>query len=159
MYNYLWFCSLLRPHHSMSELRDGKQWSTLAENWSNGSLSIDDRPNATYFVFNNTVVSNDEASMNITRNSSTILGHGAWTDVSHVPLTSGNFIYMNVSLTLCYPATWSAGLDVGLDSPFNRTQPSASSFDPMFHTTPDLHVQIGELKHEHGKSYAVRHQS
>jgi hypothetical protein len=143
----------------MSELRDGKKWSTLAENWSNGSLSIDDRPNAAYLVFNNTIGSNDKASINSTRDLSTTSGHGAWTDVSHLPLTSGNFIYVNVSLTLCYPATWSARLDVALHSPVNRTEPSASPFDPMFHTTRDLHVQMGELKHEHEKSYAVRHQS
>ena len=143
----------------MSELRDAKQWSTLAESWSNGSLSMDDRPNAAYLVFNNTIGSNDKASMNSTGDSSTTSGHGAWTDVSHLSLTSGNFIYMNVSLTLCYPATWRARLDVALRSPYNRTEPSASSFDPMFHTTPDLHVQMGELKHEHEKSYAIRPQS
>lgn len=143
----------------LSELRDGKQWSTIAENWSNGSLSIDDRPNAAYLVFNNTVGSNDEGSMDSTRNSSTTSGHGAWTDVSHLPLTSGNFVYLNVSLTLCYPATWTARLDVALRSPYNRTEPSASSFDPTFRTTPDLHVQMGELKHEHGKPYAIRPQS
>ena len=61
----------------MSESRDGEQWSTFAENQSNGSLSIDDRPNAAYLFFNNTVGSDDEASMNSTRDLSTTSGHGA----------------------------------------------------------------------------------
>jgi hypothetical protein len=131
----------------------------LAESWSNGSIRIDDRANAAYLIFNNTIGSHYGASTNGARDTSTTSGHGSWTDVSHLPLTRGNSVYMNASVTLCYPATWTARLNVSIHSPHNRTEPSASSFDPLFRTAPDIHVQMGEFNHEHEKAYDNKAQS
>jgi hypothetical protein len=145
----------------MSELRNGEQWSRIAESWSHGSLSIDDRPNAAYLIFNSTSL-NFASGRNITvGNPSATSGHGAWSDVSYLPAppSSENFPwYMDVSVTLCYPAIWTARLNVTLHSPHNRTEPSASSFNTSFRTVPDIHAQMGEFRYDYGKAYAIRPQ-
>jgi hypothetical protein len=140
----------------LSKLRDDKQWSHIAEGWRNGSLTIDDRPNAAYLIFDSTWASWRDKSKDVTRNISSISGHGAWTDVSYLTPSSFNpGDYLNVSVTLCYPAIWSARLSVNAQSQHNRTEPRASSLNGSFRTIPDIHVQMGEVRHDHGKAYAV----
>lgn len=142
----------------LSELRGSDQWSPIAERWKNKSLLIDERPNAAYLIFNNTASDPSENVGNSTRNIPAVSGHGSWTDVSYLPLADGTSLspryWQNISVTLCYPANWAARLSVTIHSPHNRTEPSASSFEGSFRTTPDIHAQMGEFKHDHKKAYA-----
>lgn len=54
------------------------------------------------------------------------------------------------------PWIWTARLNVTLHSPHNRIELAASSFDELFHTIPDIHAQMGELKGGYDKAYAIR---
>lgn len=147
----------------ISELRDGRKLSYIAGSRSNGSLTIDDRQNAAHLIFNSTSDLFDfDASGISARNVSAASGHGVWTHVSNLSTWSHTGTprpqskYMNLSVTLCYPAIWTARLNVTLHPPHNRTEPTASSFDELLHTVPDIHAQMGELKGDYDKVYAIR---
>lgn len=141
----------------LSKLRDGNQWALVAERWSNESVHYSDRANSAHLIFSATRGTISDESENVARNISATSGHGAWTDVSYLSLDTTPPSYVNLSVTLCYPAIWTARLNVTLQSSRNRTEPVvSSSFDTSFRTTPDIHAQMGEFKHKHEKAYAIR---
>jgi hypothetical protein len=131
----------------LSVLRDTKQWSTIAEHWSKHSDDIDlgYLANSAYLVFNTTWRYTSKESNKT--GASVTLGHGAWTGVTYD--YGDEPVNIDVSVSLCFPAAWTARLNVALHSSQSRTEPVALSSDKWFRTDPDVHVQMGEFKHDH----------
>jgi hypothetical protein len=131
----------------VSILRDTEQWSTVADHWSKNfdRPDLDYLANSAYLILNTTSRLTSEASNK--ESLSIKLGHGAWTDVTYddgdTPLN------IDVSLSLCFPAAWSARLNVTINSSQTRIEPAALSFNRRFRTDPDVHVQMGEFEHNH----------
>jgi hypothetical protein len=131
----------------LSVLRDTKQWTTVADHWStnNDSTNIDYLANLAYLVFNTTWRYTPEVSNKT--GASIMLGHGAWTDVTY---DYGDApVNVDVSVSLCFPAAWTARLNVALNSSQPRSEPFSLSSDKWFRTDPDLHIQMGEFEHNH----------
>jgi hypothetical protein len=131
----------------LSILRDTKQWSTVTDHWSKNfdDADLDYLANSAYLIFNTTWRYTTEISNKT--GASIMLGHGAWTDVTY---DYGNaLVNMDVSVSLCFPAAWTARLKVTFYSSQNRTEPIELSSDKLFRTNPDVHVQMGEFEHGH----------
>jgi hypothetical protein len=130
----------------LSVSRDTNQWSAVADYWRNNSFfdaDLDYLANSAYLIFNTTWRSTSAASNKT--GASVTLGHGAWTEVTYDHGDPPLHIDMRVSL--CFPAAWTARLNVTLHSTQNRTEPVALSSDKLFRTDPDIHVQMGESEH------------
>jgi fluoride ion exporter CrcB/FEX len=131
----------------LSVLRDTKQWSDVNENWNkhHDFSDLDYLANSAYLIFNTTWRDTTEVSSRT--GTSTTLGNGAWTVVTYD--YGDTFTHIDVSVSLCFPAAWTARLNVTLHSFQNRTEPVALSSDERFRTDPDVHVQMGEFEHYH----------
>jgi hypothetical protein len=125
----------------LSVLRDTQQWSTVADRWSKTlyEADFDYLTNSAYLILNTTWRHTSKVSSKT--GTSIKLGHGAWTDVTY---DYGDEPWsIDVSVSLCFPAAWTARLDVTLHSSRNRTEPVALSSDKRFRRDPDVHVQMG----------------
>jgi hypothetical protein len=125
----------------LSDLRDVDEWAA-----ANASLR-DSNADSPYLIFNTTFGATSHQSH--PHGSQT--EHGAWTDLTYIPLDLGETtfqerpnVYANVSVSLCFPAFWTARLHVDLHALENRTEPTALISDGWYRTDPDVHVQMGE---------------
>jgi hypothetical protein len=133
----------------LSVLRDTQQWSTVADHWSKLMIStdFDYLSNSAYLILNTTWRRTSKASNNT--GASIKLGHGAWTDITYDYMYGDTPRSIDVSVSLCFPAAWTARLNVTLHSSQNRTEPVALSSDKRFRTDPDVHIQLGGFKHDY----------
>jgi hypothetical protein len=91
-------------------------------------------------------------------------GHGAWVDLEHLctypsyvseDVSDPVYKHVKVSVSLCYPAFWTARLDITLNSSESRKEPTALSLDERerYRTEPDVHFQMGQYKRDHEITY------
>lgn len=130
----------------LSDLRDMKQWLAIEESWSNARLKVQDSAISAHLVIKATLA--DDKPLDDLEIPPTFSAHGAWTNISYMSLQGWNTTYANLSISLCYPAFWTARLDVALHSPEIRTEPRAVLFDKRYRTDPDFHVQMGVVSGE-----------
>lgn len=120
-----------------SELRDAKEANAeyAAEELSG---SGDSSAVAAYLVVNSSLSNTSLATSDL----------GAWNDLSFPLETSpGRHRFHNLRVSLCYPALWTARLNVTFRSSTTRREPAATlSNTTYFATIPDVHAQMGEFK-------------
>lgn len=137
-----------------SDLQDSKRWYDIERVWNRSVINYE-ISNAAHLVFK---VTPTNYSCDARGSGPVVSKHGAWTDYTNfkVPSESDGCSYVNMSVSLCYPALWTARLDVELQSSRNRTEPAATSYTNLqYRTEPDLHVQMGEVAPSQGKVYVT----
>jgi len=130
----------------LSDLWTAKQWLSANARYNDtvGAVSV----RSTLLTINVTAEGNNDSSVSVTS------GHGAWTDLEYVDdhhengteLLGYKYFHKKASVSLCYPASWTATLDVTLHSSKGRTEPTALPLDEgnWYRTEPDVHFQMGE---------------
>ena len=129
----------------LSDLRDVEQWLIVNSSYSKGANDL---------IYNGILVFNVTTEVNNDRKVLPASGHGAWTDVEYVvedDVIAGTLYHIRMSVSICYPASWTASLDVILRSSQSRTEPTALPFEEgrFDRTEPDVHFQMGEYTRGH----------